>query len=136
RADAAPALGAGLADLAQPVLLVADLADGGAAVDVEAAHLARAHPHLRIDALAGHQPRRGAGGTGHLGALARRHLDRVDRGADRDVPDRQGIARPDGRIGAALQAIARHHPARREDVAALAVRVAQQRNVRAAVRVV
>src|SRR5690606_22053800 len=136
RANAAPALGAGLADLAQPVLLVADLADGGAAIDVEATHLARTHPDLGVDALAGHQARRGAGGARHLGTHARRHLDRVDRRADRNVPDGQRVAGADGRIGAALQAVARHDPARREDVAALAVGIAQQCDVRAAVRVV
>jgi hypothetical protein len=37
RADALPALGAGLAELAEVVLAVADFTDGGAAVDVHAA---------------------------------------------------------------------------------------------------
>src|SRR5690606_3308011 len=136
RPDPAPALGAGLADLAQAVLLVAHLADRGAAVDVESAHLARAHPHLGVDALAGHQPRRGAGGAGDLGALAGGHLDRMDSGSDRDVPDGQRVPGPDGRVRAALQPVARHDPARGEDVATLAVGIAQQRDVGAAVRVV
>src|SRR3954465_12127616 len=43
RADAAPAVGAGLADHAQVVLLVADLADRRPAIHVHAADLARAH---------------------------------------------------------------------------------------------
>src|SRR5690606_41639491 len=42
RLDAAPALGAGLAQLLQVVLVVADLADGGAALGRHLAHLARA----------------------------------------------------------------------------------------------
>src|SRR5690606_14161144 len=40
RADAQPALGAGLADLAQAVLGVADFADGGAAIGRHLAHFA------------------------------------------------------------------------------------------------
>src|SRR6185369_8995632 len=46
RADAAPAVGAGLADRTQAVLLVADGPDGRAAVDVHLADLARVHAQL------------------------------------------------------------------------------------------
>src|SRR5690606_30138499 len=106
-ANATPALGTGLADLAQSMLFVADLADRCPAVDVEATHLARTHPDLGVDSLASHQARRSAGRTGDLGALARHHLDRVDRRADRDVADRQRVAGADRRIRPALQAIAR-----------------------------
>src|SRR5690606_18656320 len=66
RADAAPALGAGLADLAQAVLFVADFAEGRPAVDVEATHFARTHPDLGVDSLASHQARRRTGRTGGL----------------------------------------------------------------------
>src|SRR4029077_20310556 len=52
RAYAAPALGAGLAVAAQVVLVVADLADGGAAVDVHLARLAGLQAQERVDALA------------------------------------------------------------------------------------
>src|SRR5947208_5631908 len=55
RADAAPAVGAGLADLAQVVLFVAHFADGGAAVHVHAADLARAHAQLRVLAFTGEE---------------------------------------------------------------------------------
>src|SRR5512143_101971 len=50
RPDAAPAVGAGLADGAQAVLLVAHFADHRAAVDVHAADLAGAKPQLRVRA--------------------------------------------------------------------------------------
>src|SRR5579862_3772894 len=52
RADAAPALRAGLAVAAQVVLIVPHLADGGAAVDVHLAGLAGLEPQVRVDALA------------------------------------------------------------------------------------
>ena len=48
-------LRAGLADLAQVVLFVADFADGGAAVDVHLADLARAQAQLRVRAFARQQ---------------------------------------------------------------------------------
>jgi hypothetical protein len=44
--DAAPALGAGLAERAQVVLGVADFADRRAALDVHLAHLAGAQPQV------------------------------------------------------------------------------------------
>src|SRR3977135_1377595 len=52
RADALPALGARLAVAAQVLLVVAHLTDGGAAVDVHLAGLARLQPQIRIDAFA------------------------------------------------------------------------------------
>src|SRR5690606_19693109 len=136
RADAAPALGAGLADLAQAVLFVADFAEGRPAVDVEATHFARTHPDLGVDSLASHQARRSTGRAGDLGALARHHFDCVDRRADRNIPDRQRVTRTDRGIRATLQAIAPHRAARPEAVAPLAVGGAPPRDVRATVRIV
>src|SRR6185436_3946919 len=69
RLDAAPALAARLADRFQVVLLVADFADGGAALDVHLADLARAQAQLRVRALAREQLRRGARRARHLRAL-------------------------------------------------------------------
>src|SRR5690606_15501786 len=91
RTHAAPTGGAGLADLTQAVFFVADFADGGAALDVHATHFAGAQTHLGVRAFAGQQDRRRAGRASELGALAGDHLDAVDRRADRDVADRQGV---------------------------------------------
>src|SRR5712692_8095867 len=52
RANAPPALASCLADRLEVVLGIAGLADGGAAVDVHLADLARAQPQLRVGALA------------------------------------------------------------------------------------
>src|SRR5690606_21631463 len=92
RLDAAPALRARLAQLLQVVLGVADFADGRAALGRDAAHLARTQAERGVHALAGDQLHAGTGGAGDLGALARLHLDAVDRRADRDVAQRQGVA--------------------------------------------
>jgi hypothetical protein len=56
--------------------------------------------------------------------------------ADGDVADRQRVARLDRRLGAGHHGGTHLEPARGEDVAALAVGVAHQRDVRRAVRVV
>src|SRR3569623_129595 len=73
--DAAPAIGARLADGAQVVLLVADFANGGTAVDVHLPDLARAQPQLRVDSFAREELHAGTGRACHLRALARLHLD-------------------------------------------------------------
>src|SRR5688572_31193005 len=86
RADAAPAVGAGLADLAQVVLLVADFAHRGLAVDVHAADLAGAHAQLGVLALAREQLHARAGGARDLRALARHHLHAMHGRAHWDVP--------------------------------------------------
>src|SRR6266849_5578914 len=133
---AAPADAAGLADRLEAVLFVADLTDGGAAIDVHLADLARTQPQLRVAALSRKQLNRGARGARELCAPAGLHLDAVNRSADRDVPKRQGIARLDRGLHPGHELRAGSHTLGRNDVAALAVGIAEQGDVRAPVRVV
>src|SRR6185295_15036610 len=136
RADAAPAFGARLAVAAQVVLVVADLADRRAAVDADLAGLSGLEPQDRVARLAARELGGGAGGARDLAALAGLQLDVVDDRADRDVPQLHRVARADRRVGARLQLVADGDALRREDVAALAVLVEEQRDVRRPVRVV
>src|SRR5690625_4138546 len=136
RLDAAPALGTGLAQLLQVVLDVADLTDGGAALGRHAAHLARAQAQRGVGALAGHQLHAGAGGAGHLRALAGLHLDAVHRRTHGDVAQRQGVAHLDRRIGTGHHLVAGLQALGRNDVAALAVNVDKQGDVGGAVGIV
>src|SRR5690606_11046636 len=69
-------------------------------------------------------------------ALARLHLDAVHGGTDRDVAQRQGVAHLDRGVGARDHLVPGLQALGRDDVAALAVDVAQQRDVRGAVGVV
>jgi hypothetical protein len=64
------------------------------------------------------------------------HLDAVNGRADRDIAHRQGIADADRRILSADDLGADDKPLRRHDVTALAIRVADQRDVGRTVRVV
>src|SRR4029079_260767 len=116
RLDALPTVAAGLADLHELVLSVAARADGGAAVDRHAAHLGRGHAQRGVVAFLGDQLHGHAGGTPDLAALTRAQLDVVQRGADRDVAQRQGVAGPDVGAVARLDAVADREPLRGEDV--------------------
>src|SRR5690349_14304830 len=136
RALALPAHAAGLAPVDIGLLGVADLTDGGAAADVDVAHLARRHPQLGAGALLGDELGAVAGGTGDLGTATGPELDAVDRRTDRDVAQRQVVARLDVSRRARLDRGALAHPERRDDVALLAVGEVQQRDAGGAVGVV
>src|SRR6266542_6280600 len=127
-----PGLAAGLVLMVQ----VTELADGGGAADVDAAQLAGGHADDRVVALLGQQLRAGAGRAHELGAPAQRQLDGVDRGPGRDPLQRQRVADPDGRVGAAHQLVTDLEPEGGQDVALLAVRIEKERDPAAAVGVV
>src|SRR5262245_4861522 len=136
RTHAAPALAAGLADRLEVVLRVAGFADGGAAVDVHLADLSRAQAQLRVGAFARQDLYVRARRARELGALAGQHLDAVHDRPDRDVAQGKRVARLDRRFRPRHELAARLYTLRRDDVAALAVGIQEQRDMRAAVRVV
>src|SRR3954470_2598442 len=136
RANTLPAHAAGLAPVDVGLLGVADLADRRAAAHVDVADLAGGQTQLGVRAVLGHEAHRGSCGTRHLGAPARLQLDRVDDGTDRDVLQRQVVARLDVGARTGLDDIALTQLVRRDDVALRAVHEMQQRDARRAVRVV
>src|SRR5690349_4566222 len=136
RALALPAVATGLADLDELELGVADLADGGAAVDRHATHLGARQAQGGEVALLGHELDARAGAAGHLAAAAGLELDVVDGGADRDVAQRQGVARADFGALAVLQRVADLHVLGGGDVGLLAVVGVGERDAAVAVGVV
>src|ERR1051325_6235478 len=80
RALALPPHAAGLAPVDVRLVGVADLADGGAAVHVDAADLARGHAQRRVLAFPAEHLDADAGRAGQLGPAARAQLHAVDRG--------------------------------------------------------
>src|ERR1700730_93416 len=122
----------GFAEHPQIVLVVSDLADGGTAVDMNLAHFAGFQAHAGIHAFARRELRRAAGTARQLAALADFQFDVVNGAADRNVPDLKRISRLDRRIGARTDFIAGLYALGRQDVAALAVLVQHQRQVRRA----
>src|SRR6266702_6300882 len=136
RALALPPHAAGLAPVDVALLGIADLADRGAAAQVDVADLAGRHTQLGVRTVLGDELDAGAGGARDLGPAARAQLDGVHDGTDWDVAQRQGVTRLDVRARPVLDAVALLQQPRREDVALLAVDVVQQRDTRGAVRVV
>src|SRR5690606_16410522 len=134
--NAAPAHGTGLADGAQVVLAVGHFAQGSAAIAGHLAYFAGAQTHGHVLTFAGHQLHGGAGTAGNLCALAGLHFHTMHCAAQRDVAQRQAVAGLDRRIDAAHQLVTHSDLGRRNHVAALAVGVQQQSDVRRAVRVV
>src|SRR3954451_19389800 len=127
---------AGLADRDVLVVGVANGADGRTAVRRDQSHLTgveaqRCRPGLLRDELDG-----GAGGAAELAAAAGVQLHVVDDRTGRDVGQRECVAGADVGTRARGDHVADLHARRRQDVALLAVRVVQQRDVGSAVRVV
>src|SRR6266508_1612059 len=133
---AAPAHAPGLADRFQAMLLVADFADRRAAFDVHFANLPGTQAHLGVAPLAGEQLHRSLCRARKLRAPAGLHFHAVNGGSDRDVTQRQGIARFDRRLRPRHELRAGREALGRDDIAALAIGVAKQRKVRAPVRIV
>src|SRR4051812_40153964 len=131
-----PARAPGLADVHAAVLDVADLADGAAAVEVDAAHLAGRQADLTPVPLLRHQLRADPRRAAELRAAGDLELDVVDRGAERDEAQRQVVARLDVGVARRQDGVAHLEAVRAQDVALLAVGVVQERQPRGPVRVV
>src|SRR4051812_41383434 len=136
RALALPAVTAGLAPVDVLVVDVADLADGGAARQEDAAHLAGRKPEHGVRPVLRDELDARARGARHLGAAARLQLDVVDERAGRDVLERQRVPDLDVGGGARLDGRADTQLRRSEDVGLRAVGVVEQRDARRPVRVV
>ena len=136
RTHTAPAHCTGFTDLTQAVFFVTDFTNGGTAIDMYTADFTGAQTNLSVGTFACQQHSGSACGTGHLRALAGQHLDAVNRGAHRNVADGQRIACTDGCVLAGKQGCAHFEATRSDDVATLAVGIAQQSNVRRTVGVV
>ena len=136
RADALPAVASGLAPVDVRLLGVADRADGGAAANIDHAHLTRWHAERGVFALTGNQLDGRTGGTTQLGPTAGTQLHGVHGGADGDLAQLQVVARfdvgalPGDHDGALGQAVGG------DDVPLLPVVVVQQRDPGSAVGVV
>ncbi len=92
RADALPAVTAGLADLDVAVLGVADLANGGAAGEQNATHFGGGHAQDGVLAFLAHQLNARAGGTRDGCTATRLELNCVDERTNGDCG--QGSALP------------------------------------------
>ena len=136
RADTEPAAAACLTERDVLMLEVADLADGGAALDMNFAKLTRRHTEECIFAFLSHELSGRASAAYQLGTLADLQLDVVYRSTNRDILQGQGVADLDISIGAGNDRCANLQAIRSQDVALLAVCIVEQSDARAAVRIV
>src|SRR5690606_22390841 len=130
RADALPAVAAGLAPVDVRLLGIADLADRRTAARVDVADLARGQTQLGVGAVLRDQAHGGTGRTGQLRAATGTQLDRVDHGTGGAVLRRRVVARLDVGAGTRLDDVALLRLVGREAVALLAVDARQQRAAR------
>src|SRR5690349_7434742 len=89
--DATPADAARLADRLQVVFLVAHLAYGRAAIEVNLADFARAQSQLRVASFPREELHRGAGRARELCAPTGLHFHAMNGRSDRDVTKRQAV---------------------------------------------
>src|SRR6185312_1130692 len=136
RADTLPAHAAGLAPVDVRLLCVADLADRRAAASIHVADLTGRQTKLRVRAVLGDETNGCSGRACHLGTPAWLQLDRVDDGTDRDVLERQVVARLDVGARTGLDDVTLLQLVWSDDVPLGAVHEVQERDARRAVRVV
>jgi hypothetical protein len=125
-AYALPAVAAGLADLDQLGLGVADLTNGCPAVDRNTSHLGAGKAKGGVVAFLRHELDAGPGGTSHAATATGLELHVVDGGTHGDVAHGQGIAGTDLGTLTVLDSVTHLHVLGGEDVALLAIQEVQQ----------
>ena len=115
---------------------VAHGADGRLRAQRQLAHFAGGETHLSEAVFLTHQLSAHAGGANHLAAAAGLDLKVVDQGANGNVRQRQRVAGLDVGVLGGNHRVAHLQVQRGQNVALLAIRVVQQRDEGAAVRIV
>src|ERR687893_339334 len=123
-----PAHPAGLAPVDVALFGVSDLTDRGATPDIDIANLSGRHPQLAVRTVLGHQLNPRPSRAGDLRAATGTELDRVHHRADRDIAQRQVVARLDVGLGTVLDHVTLAQFLRGDDVSLLTVDVVQQRD--------
>src|ERR1035437_143534 len=118
----------GLAEVLVFVVQVGDLADGGHAAQAYTRDFARRKANLSGILFLGEQLSCRAGGTDDLATLAWNQLHVVDRGAERDVGQRQRVPHSCLGFGTGNDYVADLETVRQEHVPLLAVLVEKQAN--------
>ena len=118
------------------MIQVADLTDGGTAVDVYLTQFAGRHTQQGIAAFFGHQLDGSTGAPAHLAAFADLQFHIVDHGTQRDVLQGQCVAHFDIGFGTADNNVAHLQALRSQDVAFFTVCIVQQSNVGAPVGII
>ena len=127
---------AGFTDLDVFVIEVTDFADGSSAFDADLSHFAGRESYLCIIAFLRHELRAVSCGSYQLGASARLKLDVVDHSTYRNVFQRKSVSYFDIRISTGNDDISDAELIRCDDVSLFTVRIDDECDVCASVRIV
>src|SRR5262245_3066022 len=136
RPNPAPARAAGFSQRNVFVFDIAYLAHGGATLDWHPPNLAGRHAQLCIRPFLGQQLRKRSRGARHLPPFARTQFDIVNLRAERNVPNRQTVARKNVGVFAAVNYLANFQSDRRNDVTLLTIDVGDERDIRRSIRII
>lgn len=120
---------AGFAELDIHVFNISDLADSGAAFDIDHSDFTARELDLGVFAFFGAEHRDLTGGSDHSGAATGNHLDIVDFQADRNVLDLQAVAWLELSFFAIHDGVADLEAVGSYDVFLFAVSIEQQRDI-------
>src|SRR6185503_10866303 len=118
------------------VLDVSDLAHRRPANKGNSSHFARRHTQLGVIAFLRDELRESASRASHLAAFSGSQFDVVNLRTERDIDQRQSVARKNVGFSAAHDRLANFEAGRRDDVTLLTVHVSDQSNVRGTIRIV
>ncbi len=136
RADAHVPFASSFTQLDIAVIQVAYLPDGGIAHLAYQANFTRGHSHLGVIAFFGQQLSSNTGCADELTAFTFFQLNIVDQRTNRDIRDRQAVARTNFGLRARHQGVANLQIHRSDDIAFLTICIEEQRQASRAVRIV
>src|SRR5262245_58370876 len=136
RPNPAPAGASGFSQRNVFMFDIAYLAHSRATLDWHSPNLAGRHAQLCVRPFLGQQLRKRSGGARHLPPFARTQFDIVNLRAERNVPNRQSVARKNVGVFAAGNYLANFQSDRRDDVALLTIDVGHERDIRRSIRII
>ena len=136
RANPHPALNTCFAILTQTVLFVSNFANRSPAFNMDFSDLSRSHPDLGIDPFTSQQRCRSSSRSGNLRTGTWFQFYTVNCGTHRDIANWQRIADTNWRFRSAQQLRTWLYSTRRNDIAALTIRITHQSNMSRTIRII
>ncbi|KJR98639.1 MAG: hypothetical protein VR65_19155 [Desulfobulbaceae bacterium BRH_c16a] len=136
RTIAFPSVSSGFAEFLALVLAVPYLTDTGAAIAVEFPHLTGWQTNKDVSPFFCHKLGTDTGTAHKLSTFADFHLDVMDNCTKRNIYQWKTVARLNVNIVTCNNSIAYRYSIRRKDISLFTIHIAQQGNIRRAIRIV
>ena len=136
RSNTAPTISTSLANFLQTLLFIAYFANCGTTINMNLADFTRAQTNLSVNSFFSKQNCRCSGRTCNLRTFTRFHLDTVNGCTNRDITDRQSIARFNGSLCTRNQYRTSLNASRGNDIAALTIYITQKSNMSSTIWIV